>query len=120
MQAYITSSIVKSKEGVNSQIESVSKVLFRYTPLNLNSKRVVMYAVEFQAEIKNGVVCIPEKYKDLIQNKTAKFIVMYEDIVTTKEKDLYKVWDEAELLQVGKIGFDSKSFVDDGEDYSKW
>jgi len=79
-----------------------------------------MYAVEFQAQIKDGVVHIPKKYKDLIQNKTAKFIVIYEDIVTIEEKDLYKSWDESELLQVGKIGLNSKSFVDDDEDYSKW
>ncbi len=79
-----------------------------------------MYAVEFQAQIKDGVVHIPKKQKDLIQNKTAKFIVMYEEIATTKEKNSYEAWDENELLQVGKIGLDSKSFVDDVEDYSKW
>ena len=32
----------------------------------------------------------------------------------------YEPWSEEELLQIGKIGFNSKSFVDDGEDYSKW
>ena len=32
----------------------------------------------------------------------------------------YEPWSEEELLQIGKIGFNSKSFIDDGEDYSKW
>ena len=29
-------------------------------------------------------------------------------------------WSEEELTNIGKIGFHSKSFVDDTEDYSKW
>ena len=32
----------------------------------------------------------------------------------------YEPWSEDELLQIGKIGFDSRSFVDDKENYSKW
>ena len=39
---------------------------------------------------------------------------------TNRESFDYEPWSEDELLQIGKIGFDSKSFVDDGEDYSKW
>lgn len=29
-------------------------------------------------------------------------------------------WSEEELKNIGKIGLDSKSFVEDSEDYSKW
>ncbi len=35
-----------------------------------------MYAVAFQAQIKDEVVNIPKKQKDLIQNKIAKLIVI--------------------------------------------
>ena len=32
----------------------------------------------------------------------------------------YKDWSKDELKNIGKIGFDSKSFIEDSEDYSKW
>ena len=32
----------------------------------------------------------------------------------------YMTWHKKELESVGKIGFDSRSFVDDSEDYTKW
>ena len=35
------------------------------------------------------------------------------------DRVFYEPWSEDELLQIGKIGFDSRSFVDDGEDYTK-
>ena len=37
-----------------------------------------MYAVEFQAPIKNGVVHIPKQYQQLQDTKKATFVVMYE------------------------------------------
>ena len=37
------------------------------------------------------------------------------------EQDLdYKVWNQYEIDTIGKIGLHSESFVEDGEDYSKW
>ena len=42
------------------------------------------------------------------------------NISKSNDSDFYELWSEDELLQIGKIGFDSRSFVDDGEDYSKW
>ena len=42
------------------------------------------------------------------------------NISKSNDSDFYEPWSEDELLQIGKIGFDSRSFVDDGEDYSKW
>ena len=41
------------------------------------------------------------------------------NISKSNDSDFYEPWSEDELLQIGKIGFDSKSFVDDGEDYTK-
>ena len=36
-----------------------------------------------------------------------------------KIEEDYNFWNEKEIKQIGKIGFNSKSF-DDNEDYSKW
>lgn len=38
-----------------------------------------MYAVEFQAPIKNGVVHIPKEYQYLENNQNVKFVMMYDD-----------------------------------------
>ena len=32
----------------------------------------------------------------------------------------FDVWTKDEINNIGKIGFNSKSFVEDSEDYSKW
>jgi len=32
----------------------------------------------------------------------------------------YMAWQKVELENIGKIGLDSKSFIEDTEDYSKW
>lgn len=37
-----------------------------------------MYAVEFQTDIKDGVVHIPKEYQDVLSNTKATFVVMYE------------------------------------------
>ncbi|NOQ32016.1 MAG: hypothetical protein GQ570_12935 [Helicobacteraceae bacterium] len=39
-----------------------------------------MYAVEFQASIENGIVHIPTEYKDLLSNKKATFVAMYDSV----------------------------------------
>ena len=39
-----------------------------------------MYAVEFQAPIENGIVHIPREYKDLLLNKKATFVAMYDSV----------------------------------------
>jgi len=54
-----------------------------------------MYAVEFQAPIKNGIVHIPKKYQEIQDNKKATFIVMYnDDKVTTKQNSIDEELDE--------------------------
>lgn len=45
-----------------------------------------MQTIKFTAEIKDGIVHIPNKYRHLKQQKRAKFIVLYDDVVKTKTK----------------------------------
>lgn len=52
-----------------------------------------MYAVEFQASIENGVIRIPPEYKDLLSNKKATFVAMYDSVNNTVKKD-DKIQDE--------------------------
>ena len=37
-----------------------------------------MYAVEFKAPIKDGIVHIPKQYQDIQNTKEATFVVMYD------------------------------------------
>ena len=46
-----------------------------------------MYAVEFQAPIKDGIVHIPKQYQDIQNTKEATFIVMYENTSKTTQVD---------------------------------
>lgn len=42
-------------------------------------------------------------------------------VLSKKQTELdYEFWQQNELEQIGKIGFNSKSFVEDDEDYSTW
>lgn len=43
-----------------------------------------MQAVEFDADIKNGIVYIPKEYDELRQKKSARFVVMYDDSLKVK------------------------------------
>ncbi len=40
--------------------------------------------------------------------------------VVVKEAKPFETWSEKELESIGKIGFVSKSFIEDDEDYSQW
>ena len=40
--------------------------------------------------------------------------------IKVKDSTEFEEWSDKELKQIGKIGFISKSFVEDSEDYSKW
>jgi len=54
-----------------------------------------MYAVEFQAPIKNCIVHIPKQYQEIQDNKKATFVVMYNsDKVTTKQNSINDELDE--------------------------
>ena len=41
-------------------------------------KDLIMYAVEFQASIKDGMIQIPEEYLNLTNNHHVKLIMMYD------------------------------------------
>ncbi|KIM13031.1 MAG: hypothetical protein KU38_02530 [Sulfurovum sp. FS08-3] len=47
-----------------------------------------MYAVEFQAPIENGIVHIPKQFQDIQNRKKATFVVMYESISDTIQKEV--------------------------------
>lgn len=78
-----------------------------------------MYAVEFQAFIKNGVVHIPKRYENLQQNRRATFIVMYED-VDVEENSIDDELDELfsnssnEIEVTMKLATDTSEMIDDG------
>ena len=40
--------------------------------------------------------------------------------IKVKDSTEFEEWSDKELEEIGKIGFISKSFVEDSEDYSKW
>ena len=47
-----------------------------------------MYAVEFEAPVENGIVHIPQQYKELQQNPKVKFIAMYESVNSADSIDI--------------------------------
>lgn len=49
-------------------------------------------------------------------------VIPFEDYELLKKSISYDymTWHKKELENIGKIGFNSKSFVDDKEDYTKW
>ena len=40
-----------------------------------------MYAIEFETSIDNGIVHIPEIYKEILKSKKAKIIVMIDETI---------------------------------------
>ncbi len=44
-----------------------------------------MYAIEFEAPIKNGVIVIPEKFSNLKENSNAKVIVLIDKAEETQK-----------------------------------
>jgi len=72
-----------------------------------------MYAVEFEAPIKNGIVHIPQKYQELQQTPKARFVVMYTNSVNnTIKKEDDEVQSQLEefrrLRTISKIEIDIK------------
>ena len=60
----------------------------------------------------------------IIHRKGKENVVMISfeeyNMLNALKKHDYMSWDEKELDNIGKIGLDSKSFVEDKEDYTKW
>ena len=64
-------------------------------------------------------------HEEVIINKKGKenvVVIPFEEYEVLKKSiscdDM--TWDEKEIENIGKIGFNSQSFVEDSEDYSKW
>jgi len=49
-----------------------------------------MYAIEFQAPIKNGIVHIPKQYQEIHDTHKATFVVMYESVNSNIKKNIIK------------------------------
>ena len=47
-------------------------------------------------------------------------IINDKSIVNNTENINYKNWTQEEIINIGKIGMSSKSFLEDEEDYSQW
>ncbi|MDQ7060712.1 MAG: hypothetical protein Q9M43_06090 [Sulfurimonas sp.] len=56
----------------------------------------------------------------LLKNINTKELEIIEDKKVISDNVQYDKWNKSELNSIGKIGFNSKSFIDDNEDYSKW
>ena len=61
-----------------------------------------MYAVEFEASIENGIVHIPQKYKDLQEKREVKFIIMYDNKYKT---NIAKRKNKMSAISIDTIGF---------------
>ena len=74
-----------------------------------------MYAIKEFAIVKNHqvVLGLPDSFDE---DEEVEVIVLSKKRV---ELD-YDFWNSDELEHVGKIGLNSKSFVEDDEDYSTW
>ena len=76
---------------------------------------IFMLAIKEITTVKNHqiVLGLPD---DFDENEEVEVIVLSKKLA---ELD-YDFWSGDELEQVGKIGLNSKSFVEDDEDYSTW
>ena len=55
------------------------------------------------------------------KNKENVVIIPFEQYNYMKKRETnYELWNQEEINNIGIIGFNSKSFVEDDEDYSKW
>jgi len=62
-----------------------------------------MYAVEFETKIQNGIVHIPQEYKDLIESTSARFVVMYDHNDKIKVNNIKK--------RMSAISIDTSTFT---------
>jgi|SaaInlV_150m_DNA_4_1039716.scaffolds.fasta_scaffold17038_4 hypothetical protein len=56
---------------------------------------------------------IPKKYI----NRSIEILVFP---IENRDNEIYSNWSEKELDNIGKIGLNSKSLVQDNEEYDKW
>ena len=63
-----------------------------------------MYAVEFEAIIENGIVRIPQKYKDLQEKREVRFFIMYDNNNKYKT-NIEKRGKKMNAISIDTIGF---------------
>ncbi|MBD3808590.1 MAG: hypothetical protein IE880_07735 [Epsilonproteobacteria bacterium] len=64
-----------------------------------------MYAVEFQATIENGIVRIPEEYRDLQEKGEVRFVIMYDDSDNKYRTNIQKKRKKMSAISIDTIGF---------------
>ena len=69
-----------------------------------------MYAVEFEATIKNGIVHIPKEYKDLQEKRKVRFLIMYD------RDDEYKTNTRQGKKEMSAISIDTRGFKFDRDE----
>ena len=65
-------------------------------------------------------ICVEEQYIDTVLDTLKRLKKGIIKGVVVKEPESYEAWNNKELEAIGKIGFVSKSFVEDDEDYNQW
>jgi hypothetical protein len=63
-----------------------------------------MYAVEFEATIENGIVRIPQEYKDLQEKREVRFVIMYDNSDKYKT-NIKKIKKEMSAISIDTTGF---------------
>ena len=65
--------------------------------------------------LNNDEVIVHRKDKENV------VIIPFEQYNYMKKREInYELWDQEEIQSIGKIGFNSNSFIKDDEDYTKW
>jgi len=65
--------------------------------------------------LNNDEVIVHRKDKENV------VIIPFEQYNYMKKREInYELWNQEEISNIGKIGLNSNSFIDDDEDYTKW
>ena len=64
-----------------------------------------MQAVEFEANIENGIVRIPEEYRDLQEKKEVRFVVIYNNHNEEHKNTIEKKKKKMSAISIDTVGF---------------
>jgi hypothetical protein len=70
-----------------------------------NVEGFVMQAVEFEADIENGIVHIPKEYRDLYEKKEVKFIAIYDNNSNKYKNNAEKQKKKMSAISIDTVGF---------------
>ena len=63
-----------------------------------------MYAVEFETVSKDGVIQIPQEYKDKLDNREdIRLVVMYDDVPLSSKKNYLNITRNDELVELEQL-----------------